>query len=185
VRPRSQPRRIVGALACAACSALTIVLLAGCSSDAGVTTSPSPTRTTTPSASPTPAWPAPQGDLSISIAILRSGFRSAFLSGRTGVPFRASPPSVIAALKRYFATVDPAEFNGASRVAFIWAFTLPREPDGHRSTATRQYVEAYFLADGEHMVAAGSMAAGINAQFISLSRPSSAAPWRVEGLYMP
>jgi hypothetical protein len=184
VRPRSQPGLIVGVLAFAACCALAIALLAGCSG-AAVTTSASPTGATTLSASPTPAWPAPQGDLSISITILRSGFRSAFSSGRTGVPFRASPPSVIAALERYFATVDPAEFNGASRVAFIWAFTVPREPDGHRSTATRQYVEAYFLADGEHMVAAGSMAAGINAQFISLSRRSSAAAWHVEGLYYP
>jgi hypothetical protein len=185
VRPSPLPRLIAGALAFAVCGCLVLSLLAGCGSGAGVTTSSSPTGVTTPSASATPAWPAPQGDLSTSIAILRSGFKSAFASGRTGAPFRAAPLSVIVALKRYFATVDPAEFNGASRVAFVWAFTVPREPDGHRSTDTRQYVEAYFLADGPEMVAAGSMAAGFNAQLMSLSRSSAQAAWRVEGLYYP
>lgn len=73
----------------------------------------------------------------------------------------------------------------ASRVAFIWAFTVPHEPDGGRSAPIGQYVEACFLADGEYMSAAGSMAAGINAPLMSLKRRSSQAAWHVDGLCYP
>jgi hypothetical protein len=161
------------------------MLTAGCASSAQVSSSPLPSGSTAGVVSPSPSWPGPNGDLSTSVWVLRGGLRTAFASGRDGEPYRAAPPSVIAALKRYFATVDPATFNRASRVAFVWAFTLPREPDGHASTATEQYVVAYFIADGEKMVAAGSMAPGFNDQLMRLSRSSPGAAWHVDGLYFP
>lgn len=132
-----------------------------------------------PAATP-PAWPGPNGDLSTSIIVLRGALKAAFASGRDGEPMRMPPARVIAALKHYFATADPAEFNGASRVAFIWAFT-----DVHASTATRQIVDACFFADGEKMVAAGSIAPGFGIHLMRLTRSSPGASWHVDGLYSP
>ena len=125
-----------------------------------------------------PAWPGPGGDLSTSVDVLRGALKSAYASGRDGEPLRAAPAPVIAALKRYFATADPAMFNGASRVAFVWAFT-----DVHASTATRQIVDAFFFADGEKMVAAGSIAPGFSIHLVRLTRSSPGTPWQVDGLY--
>ena len=89
------------------------------------------------------------------------------------------------ALRRWFATVDPAKFNGASQVDFAWAYTMVREPDGRRSTSTRQYVVAYFYADGDEMIGAGGMGPGYGDQLLRLSRPSTCEPWRVDGFYYP
>jgi hypothetical protein len=165
---------------CTACSCLALALAAGCGAQvtagsqtaggASVPASSSPAATT-------PAWPGPNGDLSTSIIVLRGALRAAFASGRDGEPMSMPPAPVIAALKRYFATADPAQFNGASRVAFIWAFS-----DVHASTATRQIVDAYFFADGEKMVAAGSIAPGVSIHLMSLSRPSPNGRWHVDGL---
>jgi hypothetical protein len=161
------------------------MLLAGCGSSARVAASPLSSASTSSPASSSPAWPGPNGDLSTSVMVLRGGLQTAFASGRDGRPLRAAPSAVLAALKHYFATVDPASFNGASRVAFVWAFTMVREPDGHRSTSTRQYVAVSFWADGEQMVAAGSMAPGFNDQLMSLSKSSPSGVWHVDGLYYP
>jgi hypothetical protein len=180
----SQRRLMAGVLALAGCL-LAIVLLSGCDGGAAVATSPSPTDTTM-SLSPTPAWPGPEGRLSISITTLRSGFKSAFASGRTGKPYRASPSAVIIALKRYFASVDPNKFiSGANRVAFVWAFTPSQPVGGQPPSPTLQYVVAYFLADGPDMIAAGSIAPGFNAHLMSLSRSSPDDAWQVDGLYFP
>ena len=127
----------------------------------------------------------------LSVAELRAKLKSSFSSDPHALYafFDArvleTPAAAIAALRHYFATVDPKMFNDASRAAFVWAFTLPREPDGHRSTATRLYVTAIFLAKGNHMVAAGDMAPGYNDQFFRLTRSSRHDAWHVDGLYMP
>jgi hypothetical protein len=107
------------------------------------------------------------------------------LSCRDGQP--AASASLIRALKRYFASVDPDEFNGASRVAFVWAFTIAPEPDVGipESTDTEQYVDVYFWADGDRMVAAGSIAPGFSSSMMSLSRSSPAEKWHVDGFWMP
>jgi len=145
------------------------------------------------SASPSPTRACRDGDhpivsevlLGSWVARLRGGLKGAYAGGRSATGFRAAPASVILALRRWLATVDPGRFNGASRVRFIWAFTLPREPDGHTSTPTRQYVDVYFWADGKDMAAAGSMAPGFNDQYVRLSRSTRTGPWHVDGLYEP
>jgi len=160
-----------------ACIAFT--LLAGCGGTQAARSSQSASASAPASSSPAaaPAWPGPNGDLSTSIIVLRGALKAAFASGRDGEPMRMPPVSVIAALKRYFATADPAQFNGASRVAFVWAFT-----DVHASMATRQVVDAVFFADGQKMVAAGSIAPGFSTHLMSLSRSSSNRRWHVDGL---
>jgi hypothetical protein len=166
------------ALACA--SPMLLVACAG----GGVASSPSaPSPTSSPSRSPSPPPPV-EIELRSTLQTLSSALGLAHARGRDGLPFEASP-STIAALKHYFKAVDPAKFNGASRVVFVWAYRVPREPDGKRSTATRQYVSAYFWADGAAMVAAGDMTPGLNEEFFRLSRSSPDAKWRVDGLYMP
>ena len=180
VKSRSGRARITPACICSACACLALTFLAGCGAQgtassqlaggASVPASSSPTATT-------PAWPGPNGDLSTSIIVLRGALKAAFASGRDGEPMSMPPAPVIIALKRYFATADPAQFNGASRVAFVWAFT-----DARASTATRQIVDAFFFADGEKMVAAGSIAPGFSTHLMSLSRPSPKGRWHVDGL---
>jgi len=169
-------------IAVAVCVMLTP--LAGCGDargEAAASTSP-PVAT---SASPPSLNVAPAPLVEASVPVLSAGLKTAFASGRGGEPLRAAPTTVIAALERYFATADPAEFNHASRLAFVWAFTMAREPDGDRSTDTRQYVSVYFYADGEAMVAAGSIAPGFNSHLMRLSRPSPSEPWHSDGLYYP
>jgi hypothetical protein len=98
---------------------------------------------------------------------------------------RATAPAAIAALRDYFASVDPSTFNGASRIAFVWAFTMVREPHGRRSTPTRLYLVVYFKARGDKMIAAGSIAPGYNEHLLLLTRPSRHDAWHVSGLYYP
>jgi hypothetical protein len=123
--------------------------------------------------------------MNASVPVLRSALKTAFASGRDGSPWREAPPSVTAALKRYFAHVDPATYNGASRVRFVWAFTMTRVADYHASNATEHFVVAYFWAHGDSMVAAGAMAPGFNSELMRLSRSSPAQQWQVDGSYSP
>ena len=118
-----------------------------------------------------------------SVPVLRSALKAAFSSGRDGKP--SAPTSVTRALERYFASVDPADFNGASRVRFVWAFTVAPQHGMFESTSTEHYVAVYFWADGEDMVAAGTIAPGFSSHLMRLSRPSSAEVWHVDGLYTP
>jgi len=184
VRSWSWRARTVPACICSACAGLALTLLVGCGGTQVAASSqpaggPSVPASSSPAAT-SPAWPGPGGDLSTSVDVLRGALKSAYASGRDGEPLRTASASVIAALKHFFATVDPAKFNGASRVAFVWAFT-----DGRASTATRQIVDAYFFADGEKMVAAGSIAPGFSIHLMRLTRSSPGAAWHVDGLYSP
>ena len=122
-----------------------------------------------------------------SVAELRAQLKTVFARDPSALyrsPMRAASPTTIAALEDYFDTVDPGEFNGASRVAFVWAFSAP-EVAGARSTPTRQYLAAFFWADGDQMIAAGSIAPGFSTHLMRLSRPSAGEPWRVDGLWSP
>lgn len=179
MRSWSQRRRSAHVRLWAASACLALAILAGCGGTQAATSSQSASSPASANSSPaaTPTWPGPNGDLSTSIIVLRGALRAAFASGRDGEPMRMPPAPVIAALKRYFATADPAQFNGASRVAFVWAFT-----DVHASTATRQIVDAFFFADGEKMVAAGSIAPGFSIHLMSLTRSSPNGRWHVDGL---
>ena len=182
-------REVSGMTASKALSSLVLacilpLLVAGCGHGGGIAASTSaPSASSAPTADSSSQPPANM-ELLVTLPNLRGGLREAYARGREGKPFQATP-STITALRRYFKTVDPATFNGASRVVFVWAYPIPREPDGHRSTDVKQYVVAYFWADGENMAAAGSMAAGLNAEFFSLSRPSADVKWHVDGLYKP
>lgn len=144
-----------------------------------------PPAATSPSASASPVSVSQLLDSATSVAGLRSQLKSVGPDALYGKPFRASPPSVITALEDYFATVDPSkgEFNGASSVEFVWAFTMVRAPGGHLSTPTRQYVDAYFLAEGDDMMYAGSMGPGFNNRLMRLSRQSTSDSWHVDGWY--
>lgn len=97
---------------------------------------------------------------------------------------RPAPPDAVAAMEAYFASADPKTFSGATRAAFVCAFTVPREPDGHQSTSTRLYLIAYYGAWGP-VVAAGDMHAGYNGDFFLLTRPSESNDWQVKGIYYP
>ena len=161
---------------------LTLALLAACG-ESDVVLNPSP-------AASAPSTPAEASDATSpdyarwSVPVLRSALKAALSSGRDGEP--SAPTSVTRALKRYFASVDPAaDFNGASQVRFVWAFTVAPQHGMFESTSTEQYVDVYFWADGEDMVAAGAIAPGFSSHLMRLSRPSSAEVWHVDGLYTP
>ena len=104
--------------------------------------------------------------------------------GPLGRGLPPAPPGAVAAMEEYFASTDPSTFGGASRAAFVWAFTVPREPDGHRSTSTRLYLTVYYGAWGP-VAYAGDMHPGYNGDFFLLTRPSTAAGWRVQCVYYP
>ena len=167
-------------LVCLVC--LSLALLAACG-ESDVVLNPSP-------AASAPSTPAEASDATSpdyarwSVPVLRSALKAAFSSGRDGEP--SAPTSVTRALKQYFASVDPAaDFNGASQVRFVWAFTVAPQHGMFESTSTEQYVDVYFWADGEDMVAAGTIAPGFGSHLMRLSRPSSAEVWHVDGLYTP
>ena len=151
--------------------------------------SPGPSVSLSPSTSPSPTSSSLSGEdlrfSQLSVSELRHELKSTFARDphalfRDGV--RAAPSDAIAALKEYFASVDPDAFiSGASQVAFVWAF----KPDCPRSTSTRLYLVVFFEARGDKMIAAGSIAPGYNAHLFLLTRQSREDAWHVDGLFYP
>jgi hypothetical protein len=164
-----------------------LVFLPACGTSGQGNASPgsSPGETASaPSPSATPVSVSQLLDSATSVAGLRTQLKSIGPDALYGKPFREAPPAVIAALEDYFATVDPSagELNNASRVEFVWAFTAV-EAVGERSTSTRQIVDAYFHAEGDHMIYVGTIHPGYNNHLMHLSRQSTAKPWQVDGWY--
>jgi hypothetical protein len=56
---------------------------------------------------------------------------------------------------------------------------------GYRSTPTRRYVSVLVWAEGENMVAAGTVAPGYSQAMMSLSRQSTEDAWHADGLWSP
>jgi hypothetical protein len=159
---------------------------------AGTSRSPSPPVSLSPSVSPSPTPSSLTGEelrfSDLTVSELRQRLRKTFArdpQALFGVPMRATSPAAIDALRKYFATVDASTFNGASKAAFVWAFTMVGEPGGLHSTSTRLYPVVYFKAWGDQMIAAGSIAPGYNQHLFLLTRPSRHDVWRVSGPYNP
>jgi hypothetical protein len=174
-------RRLTAAAVSLLLSCVALAPLVGCDDDddtASATPSPSGATMTSPDAS---SGGVPASIVDASVPALRGALRSAYLQGQRGGRFEAER-SVIIALRKSFAS-DPSMLNGASRAVLLWA--CPFEMAGHRSTPTRQYVIVYFWAEGEQMIAAGTVAPGFSGDLMRLSRSSPDEPWHVDGHWTP
>ena len=169
--------RFVGASLTLVLLCLTLGLLAGCGGTkaASQSTSPSPgTTTAAPLASPSgldsfaTKW---------QVRIVRSAIRSAYRQGRAGG--RQVDPSITAALRKSLAS-DPSVLNGASRAVLL--LVSPFESKGYKPTATRTAVIIYVWAEGDQMIAAGTLAPGFSSTVVSLSRPSAGGAWQIDGI---
>ena len=115
--------------------------------------------------------------------MIRAALQHAYLQGQAGEPFKVEP-AIRAALRESIAS-DPAMLNGASRAILLWACPVELPELGYRSTPTRRYVSVLVWAEGENMVAAGTVAPGFSKTLMSLSRASTDEAWRVDGLWGP
>ena len=167
--------RSIGAALTFALLCLTLaVVLAGCGGTkaASQSASPSPaTATASPHASPSgldsfaTKW---------QVRVVRSAIRSAYRQGRAGG--RQVDPSITAALRRSIAS-DPSVLNGASRAVLL--LVSPWEAKGYKPTATHTAVLIYVWAEGDQMIAAGTLAPGFSSTSVTLSRPSPGGAWRI------
>jgi hypothetical protein len=150
------------------------VVLAGCGGTEAASQSASPlpgTTTASPHASPS------QIDAFTTrhqIQVVRAAIRSAYRLGRTAG--RQVDPSVVAALRKAIAS-DPSVLNGASRAVVL--LVSPWESKGYKPTATRTAVVVYVWAEGDQMIAAGTLAPGFSSTSVSLSRASPDGAWRI------
>jgi hypothetical protein len=115
--------------------------------------------------------------------MIRAALRNAYSQGQAGEPFKAEP-AVMRALRKSIAA-DPAMFNGASRAVLVYARPIEMPQYGYLATPTRRYVGVLVWADGEEMVAAGTVAPGYSQTMMSLSRSSAQGAWHVDGLWGP
>jgi hypothetical protein len=166
--------RFIGTSLTFALLCLTLGVIAGCggAKAASKSASPSPAATTaSPHASPSgldsfaTRW---------QVRVVRSAIRSAYRQGRAGG--RQVDPSITAALRTSIAS-DPSVLNGASRAVLL--LVSPWEAEGYRPTATQTAVLIYVWAEGDQMIAAGTLAPGFSSTSVTLSRSSPSAAWQI------
>jgi len=154
---------------------LALGVLAGCGGTKAASQSalPSPEASTA-----SPHASAPEADaftIKHQVQVIRSAIRSAYQQGRAGSGL--VDPSVTPALRKSIAS-DPSVLNGASRAVLLWV--SPWDAKGYKPTRTHTAVFIYVWAEGDQMIAAGTLAPGFSGTTVTLSRPSAGGTWQID-----
>jgi hypothetical protein len=175
--------RNCGGILLLAVTCLAAALISGCGNADDVSSDASPSALPVASSSAALAAATPSAPQPSDLLMIRAALKNAYSQGQAGEPYKVEP-AVMGALKKSFAS-DPAVFNGASRAVLVWARPIEMPQYGYRSTPTRRYVSVLVWAEGEEMVAAGTVAPGYSQTMMSLSRSSAQDTWQVDGLWGP
>ena len=180
---RRWPARIYGGLLVLTVGCLATGLIAACGTASGTSQDASPSTLLVASSPSALASATPAAPQSSDLLMIRGALKNAYLRGQARRPFKVEP-AIMSALRKSFAS-DPAMLNGASRAVFVWACPVEMPQYGYRSTPTKRYVDVLVWADGEEMIAAGTVAPGYSQTMMSLSRSSTSDAWHVDGLWSP